>query len=246
MHNSDASNIWLSDMPVGEAQPHWTGAPYPPHETLTGRLCRLEPLNVAVHGADLHAAFAQDAAGAMWTYLPSGPFAAQADTLAWLEGCAAKTDPQFYAIVLQTTGRAVGMASFMRIDPANGCIEVGHLAFSPALQRTTEATEAMYLMMRRAFELGYRRYEWKCKALTAPSRRAAVRLGFSFEGLFRQAIVTKGRNRDTAWYSVIDAEWPVRKQEFERWLEPGNFDENGRQITPLSQQTVHVVSEEKP
>ncbi len=245
MHNLDRSLIWRSDLPVGEPIPEWTGVPFPPHEVMAGRTCRLEPLNVSVHGADLHAAFAEDAEGAMWTYLPSGPFATEADTLSWLHECAIKTDPQFYAIVLKATDRAVGMASFMRIDPLNGCIEVGYLAYSPALQRTTEATEAMYLMMRRAFELGYRRYEWKCNSLNAPSRRAALRLGFSFEGLFRQAIVTKGRNRDTAWYSVIDKEWPIREMEFERWLAPRNFDDAGSQITPLSQETVTVVSEEK-
>jgi RimJ/RimL family protein N-acetyltransferase len=195
------------------------------------------------HAEHLCEAFALEPDGTNWTYLPVGPFASRADTWAWLQICADKTDPQFYAIVLESTGKAVGVASYMRIDPANGCIEVGYLSFSPLLQRTTASTEAMYLMMRRAFELGYRRYEWKCDSLNAPSRAAAKRLGFSFEGLFRQAVVSKGRNRDTAWFSVIDSEWPERKQEFERWLDPANFDASGRQRTALSHSVTPIVEE---
>jgi RimJ/RimL family protein N-acetyltransferase len=145
-----------------------------------------------------------------------------------------RTDPFLYAIIDLATERAVGLAGYLRIDPANGSIEVGHLNYSPLLQRTPGATEAMYLMMTRAFALGYRRYEWKCHALNAPSRSAALRLGFTFEGIFRQAAVVKGRNRDTAWYSIIDSEWPALKQAFERWLAPENFDERGIQRTPLS------------
>lgn len=146
---------------------------------------------------------------------------------------AALDDPLFYAIV-DNTGKATGVAAYMRIDPSNGVIEVGHLNFSPALQRTAAATEAMYLMMRRAFdELGYRRYEWKCDSLNAPSRRAAERLGFGFEGEFRQAIVYKERNRDTTWYSIVDAEWPARKKAFEGWLASGNFDSAGHQRRSL-------------
>ncbi len=143
-------------------------------------------------------------------------------------------DPLFHAIVDSKSGSAVGVAAYMRIDAANGVIEVGHLNFSPRLQATTAATEAMYLMMRRAFdELGYRRYEWKCDSLNEASRRAASRLGFRFEGVFRQAVVYKGRNRDTAWYSVLDSEWPALKAGFERWLSPDNFDENGCQRRKL-------------
>ena len=143
-------------------------------------------------------------------------------------------DPLFYAILDQATNRAVGVAGYLRIDPRNGSIEVGHLGYSPLLQRTPAATEAMYLMMARAFELGYRRYEWKCDSLNEPSRAAALRLGFVFEGIFRQAVVVKGRNRDTAWFSVIDSEWPALKAAFVNWLAPDNFDEQGRQLARLS------------
>ncbi len=169
----------------------------------------------------------------MWTYLPYGPFATRADYHAWVATGSASADPLFFAIVDQATGRPAGVAAYLRIDPANGVIEIGHLAYSPALQRTTAATEAMYLMIRRVFELGYRRCEWKCNALNAPSRAAALRLGFTHEGTFRQAMVTKGRNRDTDWFSIIDAEWPARRAEFERWLSPDNFAADGRQLTPL-------------
>ena len=142
-------------------------------------------------------------------------------------------DPLFFAIIDQSTNCAVGVASYLRIDPNSGSIEVGHINYSPLLQRTPGATEAMYLMMKNAFELGYRRYEWKCNALNAPSRIAAERLGFSFEGIFRQAGVIKGRNRDTAWYSVIDPEWPALREAFVKWLEPSNFDPKGQQFVSL-------------
>ena len=143
------------------------------------------------------------------------------------------SDPLFYAVVDAATGGATGVASYLRIDPANGSIEVGHINYSPLLQRTPAATEAMYLMMWHVFELGYRRYEWKCNALNAASCAAAERLGFSFEGIFRQAAVVKGRNRDTAWYSLIDEEWPALREAFQRWLAPSNFDGQGRQRTRL-------------
>src|SRR5262249_19517403 len=148
---------------------------------------------------------------------------------------ASGSDPLFHAIIDTVSRQAAGVASFLRIDPAHGVIEVGHINYSPRLQRTTAATEAMYLMMRRVFdELGYRRYEWKCDALNAPSRRAAERFGFTFEGIFRQAVMYKGRNRDTAWYSIIDREWPVVRRTYEQWLAAGNFAEDGRQRTALS------------
>jgi RimJ/RimL family protein N-acetyltransferase len=200
-----------------------------------GRYCRVEPLNPARHGSDLHAANEDDASGGMWTYLSIGPFPDETAYRAWLEDAAESDDPQFHAIVDVGSGRAIGVAAYLRIDPANGVIEVGHLQFSPRLQRTRAATEAMYLMMRRAFdELGYRRYEWKCDSLNAPSRAAAERFGFRLEGIFRQAVVYKGRNRDTAWYSVLDHEWPVLRAAFERWLDPANFDPAGRQRTRLA------------
>lgn len=170
----------------------------------------------------------------MWTYLLSGPFASLAEYRTWLEAKQASDDPLFFAIVDGATRLAVGLASYLRIDAANGSMEVGHLQFSPLLQRTAAATEAMYLMMKQAFELGYRRYEWKCDALNAASRRAAERLGFSFEGIFRQAVVYKGRNRDTAWYSIIDKEWPAIDAAYRQWLDPANFDEAGQQRSSLS------------
>ena len=152
-------------------------------------------------------------------------------------------DPLFFAIVDAPSQTALGVASLMRIDPANGAIEVGHLAYSPRLQRTPAATEAMFLLMQYAFELGYRRYEWKCDTLNAPSRAAAQRLGFSFEGVFRQAVIYKERSRDTAWHSIIDAEWPALRAAFTQWLAPSNFDAAGRQLTRLSDLTAQIRSD---
>jgi RimJ/RimL family protein N-acetyltransferase len=221
--------------PIGFPVPGWTARPRPERHAMVGRWCRVEPLEPERHGSDLFAANAADREGRMWTYLAYGPFADFAAYRAWLAGAARSEDPLFHAIVDAKDGRALGVASYLRIEPAVGVIEVGHIAFSPALQRTPAATEAMYLMMRRVFdELGYRRYEWKCDALNAPSRRAAERLGFTFEGVFRQATLYKGRNRDTAWYAVLDTEWPERKAAFEAWLAPGNFDAEGRQRARLN------------
>jgi RimJ/RimL family protein N-acetyltransferase len=183
----------------------------------------------------LHAACALDREGRMWTYLFDGPFATEAGFRDWLEARAGSEDPLFFAIVDAATGRPAGLASYLRIDPNHGVVEVGHLAFSPLLQRTAAATEAMYLMMRNAFELGYRRYEWKCDALNGPSRQAAARLGFRFEGIFRQAIVYKGRSRDTAWYSILDKEWPALARAFEQWLAPENFAADGIQRKRLEE-----------
>ena len=220
--------------PIGFAVEGWTARPVPPRTPMTGRWCRVEPVDVARHAADLHEANLENAEGRNWTYLSSDPFAELAAYREWLARMSAGDDPMFHAIVDARSGKAVGVAAYLRIDPGNGVIEVGHINYSPRLQRTTAATEAMFLMMRRAFdELGYRRYEWKCDTLNAPSRAAAERLGFRFEGIFRQAVVVKARNRDTAWYSITDAEWPGRKREFERWLDGSNFDESGRQRTPL-------------
>ena len=219
----------------------WTPPPRPPREILDGRTCRLELLDAARHGADLHSANLLDADHRNWTYLPYGPFVRLDDYLDWVRSVAGKDDPQFHAIVDGGTGQAVGVASYLRIDPAAGSIEVGHINYSPLLQRTVAATEAMYLMMRRAFELGYRRYEWKCHALNAPSRAAAQRLGFSYEGVFRQARVDKGRNRDTAWYAMIDKEWPALDRAFRQWLHPSNFDRKGRQLTSLTALTAPIL-----
>ncbi len=197
---------------------------------MVGRFCRVEPLDPARHAADLFAANRADAEGRIWTYLPYGPFASLEDYTAWMEQTCRGDDPLFHAIVDKASGKASGVASYLRITPAQGVIEVGHINYSPALQRTPAATEAMYLMMARVFdELGYRRYEWKCNALNEGSRRAALRLGFSFEGIFRQALVTKGRNRDSAWFSILDSEWPAAKAAFQAWLDPANFDDSGKQ-----------------
>lgn len=208
---------------------------------MQGRCCRLEPLDADRHADALYEAYALDTEGRMWTYLFTGPFPTRENYRDWAGKASRGSDPLFYAIVDVATGKAVGVASYMRIDPTNGCIEVGNLAFSPLLQRKPAATEAMYLMMKRAFELGYRRYEWKCDALNAPSRAAALRLGFSFEGIFRQAVVYKGRSRDTAWFSVIDKEWLALTGAFERWLDPANFDERGNQIIRLSDLTASGI-----
>ncbi|OWY39031.1 GNAT family N-acetyltransferase [Xenophilus sp. AP218F] len=220
--------------PVGEALDGWRAPPPPPRLALEGRFCRVEPLALARHAAGLFSAYAADAEGRMWTYLSYGPFAELAAFRDWLEAQARSSDPLFYCIVDAATDAPLGLASYLRIDAAAGAIEVGHLSFSPALQRTPAATEAMYLMMRQAFELGYRRYEWKCSAFNQPSRQAALRLGFTCEGLFRQARVSKGRNGDTAWFSILDREWPARRAALEAWLAPGNFDAEGRQRRSLA------------
>ena len=202
---------------------------------MEGRFCRLEPLDPARHAGDLFAANQLDKDGRNWTYLSVSPFADLASYRAWLDQVAKGDDPLFHAIIDNSTGKAVGVATFMRIDPPNGVIEVGNINYSPLLQRKPGATEAMYLMMARVFdELGYRRYEWKCDSLNAPSRAAAARLGFQYEGLFRQAVVYKGRNRDTAWFSMIDSEWPALKRAYQQWLAPENFDAAGQQKRKLS------------
>ncbi len=202
---------------------------------MEGRFCRLEPLDPARHAQDLFAANQLDAKGRNWTYLFQEPFRDLESYRAWLGQVAESNDPLFHTIVDRKTEKAAGVATFMRIDRPNGVIEVGNINYSPLLQRTPAATEAMFLMMVRAFdELGYRRYEWKCDSLNAPSRAAALRLGFQFEGIFRQAVIYKGRNRDTAWFSMIDGEWPALKRAYEQWLAPGNFDAEGRQRRKLT------------
>lgn len=225
----------LPDLPVGTPVPGWAARPRPGRVPLVGRTCRLEPLDPDRHAADLHAANGDDATGRMWTYLPVGPFSDAGAYREWVTGASRSEDPRFFAIMDAASGRAVGVASYLRIDPANGVIEIGHLQFSPRLQRTALATEALFLLLRQAFDaLGYRRVEWKCDDLNAPSRAAAVRLGFTYEGTFRQAVVYKGRNRDTAWYAITDGEWPAIRAGFEAWLSPGNFDAAGRQRAGLA------------
>ncbi|GEM_PF-277134 len=220
---------------IGFALPDWTPLPRPPRTAMIGRFCRIEPLDLDRHAADLFVANSLDRDGTIFTYFPYGPFAALADYRRWVETVAAGDDPMFHAIIDQATGRAVGVADYAHIQPAIGSIEIAGLVFSPLLQRRPAATEAMYLMMRRAFdELSYRRYEWKCDSLNAPSRAAATRYGFQYEGLFRQATITKGRNRDTAWFSILDREWPTLRTAFERWLDPDNFDPAGQQRRTLA------------
>lgn len=229
---------------LGAPVPGWTPPLPPGPAVMEGRLVRLERLDPARHAADLHAA--NTASDAIWDYLPYGPFASLGDYRAWAEGMAGQNDPFFYALSDRATGRAGGVASYLRISPAAGSIEVGHIALAPVLQRSPAATEAMALLMGWAFAAGYRRYEWKCDALNIPSRRAAQRLGLSYEGTFRQAAVIKGRNRDTAWFAAIDAEWPRLSAAFDRWLAPDNFDPAGRQKQSLSALTAPILAARDP
>jgi len=208
----------------------------PGRTTLPGRVVTLAPLDPQVHGDTLYEGIGGEAGDRLWQYLLEGPFADRAAFEIHLRRIAASEDPLFFAILDNASGSAVGYASYMRIEPVHRVIEVGSILYTPRLQQTTLATEAMYLMARHVFEdLGYRRYEWKCNALNAPSRRAALRFGFRFEGVFRQHMIVKGRNRDTAWFSMLDSEWPVRKANFERWLDPSNFGQDDRQKVALSQ-----------
>jgi RimJ/RimL family protein N-acetyltransferase len=215
-------------LPLADTSPRQV----PPRTAMVGRYCSVVPLSLD-HADDLYTAFRADEENRIWTYLPNGPYNDPADFRAWVNEAIQKDDPLMHAIVVD--GCALGHASYLRITPASASIEVGFINLSPALQRTRAATEFQFLMMRRTFdELGYRRYEWKCDALNAPSRKAAERLGFTYEGTFRQATHYKGRNRDTAWFSIIDNEWPGLKQRFERWLAPENFDDTGTQKRGLS------------
>lgn len=219
---------------IGFPLPAWKAPPHPSGVTLSGRYCRLERLDAARHLNDLCAANALDADRAGWTYLTYGPLVTPEDFREWMRTSCMSDDPLFYAIVNLHDQKAAGVASYMRIDPKNGCIEVGGIKYSPLLQRTRAATEAMHLMMKHAFELGYRRYEWKCDSYNAPSRVAAQRYGFSYEGVFRQATIYKNRSRDTAWYSIIDGEWPAIDAAFTQWLAPENFDAQGAQRVSLA------------
>jgi RimJ/RimL family protein N-acetyltransferase len=229
------------DLPVGVALPGWTPPAWPSREPMIGRYCRLDPLDPERHAPILFQEFAADASGRNWTYMAYGPFCEAAEYRDWMVANCLGNDPQFFAITPAATGRPAGVASYLRITPASGSIEVGHIMYSPSLHRSPAATEAMYLMMRHAFELGYRRYEWKCDSLNAASRAAATRLGLSFEGIFRQATVYKGRNRDTAWYAAIDSEWNELRGAFENWLDPNNFDAGGKQRTRLSDLTRPIL-----
>jgi RimJ/RimL family protein N-acetyltransferase len=219
----------------------WTPVAAPGPVTLRGMYVTLEPLDAARHAADLW----QQVVGhdELWTWLPDGPFASESDLRRAIETKQSAPGAVFLAIVPEATGKASGYASYMRMEPAHGVVEVGNILLASSLQRTTAATEAMYLMAGHIFDhLGYRRYEWKCNAENEPSRRAALRLGFTFEGVFRQHMVIKGRNRDTAWFSMLDCEWPERKRAFEVWLNPENFDEAGRQKEKLAQPAAKALS----
>ena len=224
-------------MPVGKALPDWTPPPEPPRRSLEGRYCRVEPLDIDLHAEETFDAFSEDESGRLWTYLPDGPFASFEDYRAWLSDPNLEKQWLGHAIISRETGKACGFARYRRGDAANGVIEIGSVVFSPSLKRSRVATEAIFLLMKNVFDLAYRRCEWKCDSLNAASRRAAQRLGFSYEGVFRQAIVRKGRNRDTAWFACIDSEWPELRAAFERWLAAENFDTDGRQRLRLSDLT---------
>ncbi|NUA31302.1 GNAT family N-acetyltransferase [Cupriavidus basilensis] len=220
---------------TGVRLPEWTARKSPERVTLIGRLCKLEPLDAAKHSLDLYTAYVVATDERDWTYMTMGPFRNAEEYRSYVETAAGGSDPMHFAVIDLVTQRAVGTLALMRIDVQNGVIEVGSVMFSPLLKRTPLSTEAQYLLMRYVFEdLEYRRYEWKCDSYNEPSRRAATRLGFQFEGAFRQAVVYKGRSRDTAWFSIIDGEWPARRSAFERWLDPGNFDQEGKQVKSLS------------
>ena len=227
------------EAPLGVLLPDWSPPPAPPREPMEGRYARVEPFDPDRHIDELYAA--NSVSDAIWTYMPQGPFASLPEYRAWMIANCTGDDPLFHTIVDLADGKAKGVASYLRIAPAAGSIEVGYITYSPSLQRTRAGTEAMYLMMKRAFELGYRRYEWKCNALNAPSRSLAMRLGLSYEGVFRQMQVVKGRNRDTAWYAAVDSEWSALEAAFEAWLDPSNFDADGRQKQSLSALTKPIL-----
>lgn len=223
------------DRAAGVFVPNWTPPRRPGPALIEGHHARLHRLNADAHAAALHQAFGED--DAMWDYMSYGPFPTAAAYDCWICETASSEDPFFYAIEDRATGHHGGVVSFCRISPDAGSIEVGHVALSRSLRLSVAASEAFYLMMAWAFGAGYRRFEWKCNALNMASRRAGERLGLSFEGIFRQACVVKGRNRDTAWSAAIDSEWPALQSAFQAWLAPDNFDSAGRQLTRLSDLT---------
>jgi RimJ/RimL family protein N-acetyltransferase len=232
------------ERPIGPVVEGWRAPPAPDGTVLQGRYAYLEPLDADAHAALLYDAF--DGQSWIWDYMPVGPFSSSSQFYRWMQEATSKDDIHFYAIRDLETGEWGGFASYLRVKPMAGAIEVGFIAMAPCLQKTRAATEAMYLMMQWAFEVGYRRYEWKCDALNRPSRRAAQRLGFSYEGVFRQALLVKGRNRDTAWFAVIDKEWSALKEAFQLWLNPNNFDERGQQRERLSDLTALVRAASDP
>lgn len=223
------------DQPIGEPVPGWQGAQLPGSTPLVGRYCKIERVDVERHAEDLYQAYSDATDARDWTYLAVGPFPNVQAYRDHLTNAEASTDPMHHAVIDLATGKAVGTLALMRIDKANGVIEVGHVTYSPRLKQTRVATEAMALLLKYVFdELGYRRFEWKCDSLNGPSRTAALRYGFKFEGIFRQAIVYRGRNRDTAWYSIIDSEYPALRKGFAQWLDERNFDAEGNQVERLA------------
>lgn len=222
------------NQPVGKLIENWMPVKRPDLKLLKGNYCFIEPINVMKHAKQLFENFSYDNRGESWTYLPYGPFESIEVFCDWINETQAMFDTELYAILNQYN-EAIGIAGYLRINPEHGVIEIGHIHFSKHLQKTPAATEAMYLMMKYAIEdLGYRRYEWKCNTLNQASQDAALRLGFKFEGIFRQSHVLKNRNRDTAWFSIIDSEWPDLKRKFEAWLDPNNFDNSGKQQKSLN------------
>lgn len=229
---------------IGAEVAGWQPPPRPLRQALAGAHVVLEPLDADLHAADLHRAFSGH--DRLWDWMPYGPFASAAGYHRWIREAGMGTDPLFFAIRDRATGHCGGVASWLRITPEAGTIEVGHICLAPEIAGTRAATEAMVLMMQAAFGMGYRRYEWKCNALNLPSRRAAQRLGFSFEGVHRQAAVVKGRNRDTAWFSILDGEWPALAEAYAAWLSPSNFDAAGRQRERLSDLTAMTRPDRDP
>jgi RimJ/RimL family protein N-acetyltransferase len=223
------------ERPVGPIVDPLPPGSKPDMRPLHGRWMLLEPVSDARHARDLYQSFAgSDPQGDVWTYLAYGPWESFEQFEGWLKEREASRDPWFYAFIRRDTGKAAGMGSFMRCDAPNGVIEIGHIWMSPGLQKTREATEAIFLMIRHCFDdLGVRRLEWKCDSLNAPSRKAAERFGFAFEGIFRQHFIVKGRNRDTAWYAMLDKDWPRIRKAFEAWLRPDNFTAEGEQKAKL-------------
>jgi len=230
----------------GEVLVNWRVPPWPDAKPLEGRFVRLERLDADRHAADLHRANSSDAEGLIWKYLGYGPFSSVSGYHHWAREMAALKDPHFFVLIDTETGHAGGVMSLMRISPESGSIEVGHINIAPELQRRPAVTEAIFLLMRWVYENGYRRFEWKCDAANLRSRRAAERFGFSYEGVFRQHLIVRGRNRDTAWFACIDKEWPALKEAYQSWLSPTNFDGNGRQIESLADLTRLVRVSEDP
>lgn len=213
---------------------HWNGAPRLERVVIDGQYARLEPLDAAKHGADLLASAQAPGAEDRFRYLFEEAPADAAAFKTWIDKASTSADPFFYAVIDKRTGRAEGRQSLMRIDPVHGVIEIGNILWGPAIARSRIATEALFLFARHAFDLGYRRFEWKCNNLNEPSKRAAERFGFSFEGIFRQHMVVKGKNRDTAWFAIIDQDWPRVKAGYDTWLRPDNFDADGQQRSKLT------------